>query len=127
MIVEVDDDDDFVENSLMELAGDMLDERLDLTGGGLFFVLILDGVWGIIDVVVSLPVLASTFFLEILTDDLTFTSVPEEQLLELLHDEDGLAGSVLRAVEVPKEDDFELSNGFGTPLRGTTTLVSFDT
>nr|GEU73371.1 hypothetical protein [Tanacetum cinerariifolium] len=46
-----------------------------------------------------------------------FTSVPDEQLLELLCDDDGLVSSVLSAVEEPMGDAFELNKGFGTPLQ----------
>lgn len=118
-------DDDSEDHSLMELTGDMLEEWLDETewderrelagGAGLFFVRILEVVLGI-DPAVSLPVFGSTFFLETFTED--FTLVSEEQLLELLHDEDGLVGSVFSAVEEPREEDLELNKGFGTPLRG---------
>ncbi|MFS7908700.1 hypothetical protein Hanom_Chr01g00086211 [Helianthus anomalus] len=86
----------------MELAGD-----------------ILEGVLGITDPAVSLAVLESTFFLE----KFTFTSFPEEQLLD---DEDGLVGSVLSVADEPAEDDLEPIEGFGTALRGPITPVTFD-
>lgn len=81
--------------------------------------LTLEGVLGITDPAVSLVVLETTFFLEMFA----FTSVPEEQLLD---DDDGLVGSVLRVVEEPKEDGLELIEGFGTALRGPITPVTFD-
>ena len=79
-----------------------------------------EGVFGT-EVVVSLLDLESIFFLERVVEDLT--SVPDEQLLELLCDDDGLVGSVLSAVEEPMGDAFELNEGFGTPLCGP---ISFD-
>lgn len=84
--------------------------------------LILEGVFGI-DPAVSLPVLGSAFLLEKVVED--FTSFPEE-LPELPHDEDGLEGSFLTAVEELKEDDVEFNEGFGTALRGPITPVIFD-
>lgn len=103
----------------MELAGDILEEILELTGGCLLPMLILDGVLGITDPAVTLVDLVSTFFLEIFT----LTLVPEEQLLD---DEDGLVVSVLSVVDEPEADDLELTEGFGTALRGPITPVTFD-
>lgn len=109
-VMEVDDDDS--EDKSMELAGDTLEERLDsvvwnerreLTGGTLFFVLTLEGVLGIGPAVNLLPFLESTFFLK------KVESFPEK-LLELLH-----------VVDDDDDDDLEVNEGFGTPLRGLIT------
>lgn len=130
LTVEVDDDAE--DHSLIELAGDILEEILDVKEvetpvlfDDFFLNGTLDEALGIEQEEALITGLDSIFLLAEINGDLRILS--DTVLLEPSHEEDDLAASFLLAPKEAEHDELEDNTGLGTLLGGPAKPVAFGT